>query len=156
MSLVLWCDCISHRDMQLVYTLLFSLYSIPLSIPFTGYTSPLHRLYYLYLFALSTNTQAQELYVCTIHTSTWTLSTFLVDINTVTINAHCTIGSDLSCICKHPTSCEHVLPMCMWFMYVCLWVKCTVKATGWPTFPSGLIKYPSIYLSIYLSIAPGL
>ena len=122
MSLVLWCACISPRDMQLVYTLLFSLYSIPLSIPFTGYTSPLHRLYYLYLFALSTNTQAQELYVCTIHTSTWTLSTFLVDINTVTINAHCTIGSDLSCICKHPTHCEHVLPMCMWFMYICLWV----------------------------------
>src|SRR4029434_7085419 len=57
--------------------LLFSAlnFSIPLSIflsfySFTGYTSPSHRLYYLYHFALSSHTQAQALYLCTIHTST--------------------------------------------------------------------------------------
>src|SRR4029434_77730 len=77
--------------------------------PFTGYTSPLHRLNHLYilhsLFALCTNPT---------HTSTITLSlhyphkhkntiflhyphqqhknTFLLDIDTVTIIAFCTIG----------------------------------------------------------------
>src|SRR4029434_8176597 len=56
--------------------LLFSSHYIPSHYPFTGYTSPLHRLYYLYHFALSSHTQAQVLYLCTIltHTSTSTLS----------------------------------------------------------------------------------
>ena len=116
--------------------LLFSAlnFSIPLSIflsfySFTGYTSPLHSLYYLYHFALSSHTQAQVLYLCTIHTSTWTLSlctlctTFLVDINTVTINAHCNIGPDLSCICIHPTPSEHVIPMCIVLYFdLCMFV----------------------------------
>src|SRR4029434_5403438 len=62
-------------------SLLFSAinFSIPLSIflsfySVTGYTSPLHRLYYLYHFALSSHTQAQVLIPCSIHTSTSTLS----------------------------------------------------------------------------------
>src|SRR4029434_9741309 len=78
--------CMSLSQSHLLFSALN--FSITLSIflsfySFTGYTSPLHRLYYLYHFALSSHTQAQVLNPCTIHTSTWTLSlctTFLVDI----------------------------------------------------------------------------
>ena len=57
-----------HESTSVCPSLLISSFTIPLSIhPSTGYTSPLHRLNNLYLFALSTHTQAQEL--CTIHTS---------------------------------------------------------------------------------------
>ena len=99
---------------------------------FTGYTSPLHRLYYLYHFALSSHTQAQVLNPCTIHTSTWTLSlctlctTFLVDINTDTINAHCNI-----CIISVYTPLPvNMFSLCVLFFYcdstvicVCMFVS---------------------------------
>ena len=128
--------CMSLPQSPLLFSALN--FSIPLSIflsfySFTGYTSPLHRLYYLYHFALSSHTQAQVLYLCTIHTSTWTLSlctlctTFLVDINTDTINAHCNI-----CIISvyTPLPVNMFFPMCivflLWFVYVCLWVKLSV------------------------------
>src|SRR4029434_7869872 len=89
--------CMSLPQSPLLFSALN--FSIPLSIflsfySFTGYTSPLHRLYYLYHFALSSHTQA--LNPCTIHTSTRTLSlctlctTFLVNINTDTTN-FCTL-----------------------------------------------------------------
>ena len=127
--------CMSLPQSPLLFSALN--FSIPLSIflsfySFTGYTSPLHRLYYLYHFALSSHTQAQVLNPCTIHTSTWTLSlctlctTFLVDINTDTINAHCNI-----CIISVYTPLPvNMFSLCVLFFYcdstvicVCMFVS---------------------------------
>src|SRR4029434_6306956 len=93
----------------------------PVLHPFTGYTSTDFTIYITLhyphthkhkysIFALSTQPHEHYLSALFALLSSWT--------STLSQSMHTNIGPDLSCICIHPTPCEHVLPMCIVFFTV--------------------------------------
>src|SRR4029434_4837162 len=108
--------------------------------PLSCTTHPHYHKNIIYFFALSTPAAQDH----------FSLFTFLLDIDTVTIIAFCTIGSDPFLYLYTPPIRVNMFSLCVCdlCMYVCEVYKCI---SYWMTYISLGINKVSIYLSIYLS-----